>query len=556
MVADRVTRREWRNALIWALALMALTTIPYLACAASGGDEWAFGGSVLGVEDGNSYLAKMRQGARGEWLFHIVYTSEAHEGALLFLPYILMGKIAAVFADPTSPELVNAMIVVFHAARLVFGVLLVLVTYRLAAAFLPTPTTRLAATVIATAGGGLGWLLSLVGLGEAFGSPPIDFFVPEGYTFLILYHLPHLSLSRSLMLLGLLLLFGPPSPFGSGAGGEGNMGWLPRALLAGLCWVGMGLCVPFYITVLYLILGVWGLGVWIKRRVFPWDLFWRAVVGASVTLPLLLYTAYHFTRNAVFAQWSAQNLLYSPHPFHYLAGYIALIIPALWGIRWAWQRRWTRDLLLVSWLVAAPLLVYLPVNVQRRLAEGVFAPLGILAAAGLRLLAPQIARRLNLRRRRAWNLALGLTLILVLPTSLFLLAGGTLQAVRPGWPIFHAVDELAALDWLNADAPAGAVVLSSFETGNYLPARTDLRAFLGHGPETFRSEAKREIVEAFFTGAMSDEERATLFTEYSIAYVFYGPQEGAAPGAPAPEWAAGLRVIYQDAGYTIYETPQ
>ncbi|MCZ7542812.1 MAG: hypothetical protein M5R40_04410 [Anaerolineae bacterium] len=252
----QIARGEWRNALIWAAVLMALTSVPYLVNAAAQTDAWRFGGSVLGVTDGNSYLAKMRQGAGGAWLFHDVYTTEPHDSALLFLPYIVLGKVAALFADPGAPEIVDAMVVVFHVARVVFGVLLILVTYRFAAAFLPTPATRMAATAVITAGGGLGWLLSLAGLGDAFGSQPVDLYVPEGYTFLILYHLPHLALSRSLMLTGLLLLF---SEAGSPA----------RALLAGLCWVGMGLCVPFYIAVLYAILGVWGLGVWLKRRRFP-----------------------------------------------------------------------------------------------------------------------------------------------------------------------------------------------------------------------------------------------------------------------------------------------
>ncbi|MCZ7542813.1 MAG: hypothetical protein M5R40_04415 [Anaerolineae bacterium] len=290
----------------------------------------------------------------------------------------------------------------------------------------------------------------------------------------------------------------------------------------------------------------------------PWALFWRAAAGALVTLPLLLYTAYHFATNPVFAAWSAQNVLISPHPFHYLAGYIVLIVPALWGLRWAWRRGRTRDLLLVSWVVAAPVLVYLPVNVQRRLAEGVFVPLGVLAVAGLRLLAPQMARwlrarRLRLGRRRTWSLALGVTLALILPTSLLVVAGGAALAARPAWPAFHPAGEIAAMDWLGAHARPGAVVLSAFGTGNYLPARADVRVYLGHGPETLDADAKRGVVEAFFAGALDAESRAALYAAHGIDYVFYGPQEGATPGAPLPGWAADLRLAYQADGYSIFE---
>ena len=381
-----ITRREWRNVLIWAGALMALTTLPYVACAAAQNDTWTFGGSVLGVTDGNSYLAKMRQGARDEWLFHIVYTAEPHEGALFFLPYILLGKVAALFADPHSPAIVNAMVAIFHTARVIFGTLLVVMTYRFAAAYLRGSAARMAATMLITAGGGLGWLLTLLEMGDWLGSQPIDFFVPEGYTFLILYALPHMALARSLMLGGLLLTF------------KNTRRWPARALGAGLCWAGMGLCVPFYIGVLYVVLGGWGLGVWARRRRFPSELFWRCIVGAAVAAPVLAYSAYHFTSNKVFAVWSSQNMLPSPHPLHYVFGYGVLAVPAAWGIVWAWRRadRGERHMLLVTWVVAAPLLVYLPINVQRRLAEGVFVSLGVLAVAGLRgTVAPWLARRLG-----------------------------------------------------------------------------------------------------------------------------------------------------------------
>lgn len=558
----RIAPREWRNALLWAFALMALTTLPYLACAAAGDEEWVFGGSVLGVTDGNSYLAKMRQGARGAWLFQIVYTSEPHDGALLFLPYLLLGKIAARLADPDSPALVNAMAAVFQAARLAFGALLILVTYRFAAAFLRGSAARLAATVLITTGGGLGWLLSLAGQGEALGSPPVDLTVPEGYTFLILYHLPHMALSRSLMLGGLLLISATLPQGGDEAQRAASLpttgtAWFPRAALAGVCWAGMALCVPFYLAALYLILGAWGLGLWLRRRRFPWDLFRSAAVGAAATLPVLLYTAYHFTVNEVFKAWSSQNVLPSPHPLHYLLGYGVLAVPALWGIRWVWRRGRARDMLLASWVIAAPAMVYLPVNVQRRLAEGVFVPLGILAVMGLRgAVGPWLAGRLRWKRRRAWKLALGVALWLTLPTSLLVLVGGVLAAAKPNWPIFHLTAEIAAMDWLSRYAPPGAVVFAAFETGNYLPVRADVRAFLGHGPETVRAGEKQATVDAFFAGEMTVAARAALFTEHRIRYVFYGPQEGATPGAPAPVWAADLKMIYQKDGYTLYEVLQ
>src|SRR5690349_15927556 len=97
---------------------MALTTLPYLVGAGAQRSDLRFGWFLFGVDDGNSYLAKMRQGAVDGWLFHIVYTSEPHDGAFLFTPYLAGGKLAVLLAPPYSPAFTDAMLLVFHAARI------------------------------------------------------------------------------------------------------------------------------------------------------------------------------------------------------------------------------------------------------------------------------------------------------------------------------------------------------------------------------------------------------------------------------------------------------
>ena len=89
---NRVTRHEWLWVLAWAAAALLFSSVPYLLGAALSSDARVFGGFVLGVDDMYSYLAKMGEGARGKWLFHVVYTSEPHQGALFFLFHLLLGN--------------------------------------------------------------------------------------------------------------------------------------------------------------------------------------------------------------------------------------------------------------------------------------------------------------------------------------------------------------------------------------------------------------------------------------------------------------------------------
>jgi hypothetical protein len=535
-----VTKREWQRVAIFAGIVMLLTTLPYGVGWLSQNDAWEYGGFLFGTDDGYSYLAKMRLGTRGDWLFTIRYTSEPHDGALLFFPYILLGKLTGLFVGTDNPDLPTALAVVFNVARVVFGALLFFCTYRFIAVFLRRPGSRMVALVLIALGGGFGWLLSLVGLTDLLDSLPVDFYVPEGYSFLILFGLPHLALARSAMLIGLVLLFRALMIR------ESPRGWLRWTTLAGLCWIVMGLCVPFYIAVLYLILGVWGLAAWLRERRFPWALFWRAASAGIVVLPLLLYTTVVFLTNDVLGEWSGQNSLPSPHPLHYVFGYVVLAIPAIIALRWAWRKDSLPHLLLASWIVVMPVVVYLPINVQRRLAEGVIVPLGILAVVGLRLLFPH---------RRQWIRAWRVVLFLTLPTAIILWLGGMFSALSPGRPLFHPRDELAVMDTLNAIAPRDSVVLSLKETGNYLPARADVKAYVGHGPETINSAEKEELAEQFFAGELDADSRRVLLEE--VDYVFFGPLE-AEISDPARSWAEGLRALPPfDSGdpYLVYEVP-
>ncbi len=530
-----ITRREWTRVLIYALLLAALTTAPYILGWASQGSDKVFSGFFYGTDDGSSYLGKMRLGAQGRWDFSLFYTAEKHDSAgLLFLPYIIPGQIVRLFMSDTDPRLTGTLLGVFHLMRVVFGVLLVTVMYRFIAAFLRSKRARLLALILATFGGGFGWLVL------PFGSVPPEFYIPEGFTFQILFGLPHLALARAMLLTGLLLIMDSRTS---------------RAGLAGICWLIVGLAVPFYLVIIYAIVGAWGLATWVRNRAFPTQLFIRCVVAGGITLPLFLYNVVIFTGNPAFAQWSAQNLLPSPPIVHYVLAYLPLAVLAFIGGRWAWRRAKLdmRYTLLIGWPLIVPILVYLPINVQRRMAEAVIVPLSILASAGVMLL----AKRARKSYRKSWRRTSALVLLATLPVTLFLLLGGFLTALGSQPPTFHPAAEIAALNWLNEHAAPGEVVLGSFETGNIIPAYTNLRVYVGHGPETLYAVPKTRETERFFSGEMTADERTILYEQMRIRYVFYGQAERkiVPESTELPEWANDLTVIYTEGVYTIYERP-
>jgi hypothetical protein len=540
--APFVSRREWRAVILFALAVLLLTTLPYLVGAAAGDPDQRFGWFTFRVEDGNSYLAKMRQGAAGDGLFRLPYTHEPHDGALMFVPYLLLGKVAALLVPPDSPALTDAMLLVYHIARLIFGGLLILVTYRFVAVFLRSRRLRWLALTLICLGGGAGWLLIALGAGYWYGEPPLDINVPEAYTFYLFYGLPHLSLARAGLLGGWLFMFraarpGPPRR------------WLLAAGLAGACWLVTALCAPFLVAVIGGVLGAWGLAVWLRTRTFPGALALRAAIAAVPAGVMLLYTLLAVGANPALSAFQAQNLLLSPHPAHLIAGYGLYVILALPALGWAWRRggRDARFLLLLAWIVAAPLLAYVPVEIQRRLVEGVFVPLCILAAAGMHL---GLLRWLQRRAGRWAVSAVALTLVglAALTPALTLLYSAVNVLVPPtAAPFYHASDELAALDWLNANASPDSVALAADPiTANYLPARTALRGYYGHPIETLDVRRKQASARRFFAGEMDAAERCAFLTESRIGHVLDGPIP--APLDAMPE----LRAAFEAGRYRVF----
>jgi hypothetical protein len=541
--AHRVTAWEWRRVLLYALLVTVVTTLPYALAWAGQGDGWRFTGFLFGAEDGFSYLGKMRLGARDLWDFYLFYTPEPHAGApLVFLPYIVPGHLAGRLASSTDPALPGLLALLFHGLRAGFGVLLIAVLYRFIAAFVASARVRFTALVLATLGGGLGWLLAFAG------QTPPEFYIPEGFSFLILFGLPHLALARATLLAGLLALLQAQT----------NPRWPRLAALAGVCWWVVGLAVPFYLPLAFVILAAWGLVAWSRRDALPGRLAAAGLIGGAVTLPLLVYYAVLFSTHETFARWSAQNQLESPPPLHYALAYALLIVPGLLGLRVAWRRarRDIRWALLIAWPVVGLALVYLPANVQRRMGEGVIVPLAILAASGLHL----GARLWAIRRRRRWTGRYVWTSIALLAaaclSSAIFLRFSLVAASNPSLPIFRPVEELAAFAWLNGRAAPDAVVLASAPTGNALPAYTNQRPYMGHGPETLDWQHKTRQLERFFGGEMPAGERQALLAEYRVRYVFYGPLERALAATPsAPAWAAGMTPVYERDGYVIYEVP-
>ena len=530
--------RRW--VLTFALLVMMFTTLPYLLGFASQGSDWRFTGFLFGVEDGNSYIAKMQSGSAGAWLFRTPYTIENQRGVVAFLPYLLLGKLAA------PPGLHEQLVVLFHLFRIVAGILEILATYQFLSLFIHTRSLRRSGLALATLGGGLGWLLVITGHGDWLGSLPLDFYSPETFGFLGLFGLPHLALARAGLLWGLTAYIKALSdPMGPTA---------QQGLKIGLYWLLVlfaqpltGLVMGFVLGLYWTTLAAWQ--AWRKIKGFKYEgirllkgavLFvWVGVLAA----PFILYNYLAFSRDPFLSQWTAQNIITSPHPFHYLLAYGLLIPFAIAGGRKLLKSTPWEGLLPVVWSLALPFLAYVPFNLQRRLPEGIYVALVILSVRALDRNGDLGSSKTN---GRIWGL-----LILSLPSTLFLFSGGIIAARFLTLPVFRSVKEIAAFEYLSANAIAGQVVLTSYETGNALPAWAPVRVVVGHGPESVRLAEFLPEVEQFYTPRDSDAERQSLLQDWSVEFVFRGPQEKIL-GDWDPSGSGYLQPVFESGGYEVY----
>jgi len=567
-----VTRPEYHWVLFASLAALAITCLPYLLGWSLETEEQAFGGCIFLADDCYSYLAKMQRAAQGEWLLQMPYTPEPHARTLIYVFYVLLGKLAALTGLST--------VATYHATRVLLGLGLLLTAYRFLAEFTPRLAVRRVAWLMVTFGGGLGWLLVALGQSNWLGGPPLDFYLPEGFAFLVLLGFPHLAAAQSLLLWGLLLLLKAwgksttskvPSPTSntqrpshasrftfhvSRLTFDASRFTLPAAG-AGVCWLTMGLVVPFYVAVAWAVTGAACLALALRERRVPWREGVLAGLAALIAAPAVAYSAWVFTHDRVYATWAAQNLILSPHPLHYLAAYGAPLLLAAFAVREAWREEGPAWLPL-AWVAVAPLLIYLPFNLQRRLVEGAQVPLSLLAAWGAarlwhlgkstiphRLFKPVLIRRC----------IVAALLATMLPTSLILLIGSSgWMFARPA-PIFRDRAEIAALDWLAGRTQPNDAILTAYDTGTYLPVRVGARVFLGHGLETVDADGKEAMVTRFFGAAPEDSWKEWLLAEYGVDYVFWGPAERAL-GDFDPNQAPYLKQVYDAGGYRVFEVKQ
>jgi hypothetical protein len=276
-----------------------------------------------------------------------------------------------------------------------------------------------------------------------------------------------------------------------------------------------------------------------------WQQIWLPAALRAIlpSLPLILYYIFRFSTDPFLQAWTAQNQILSPHPLHYVIAYGLILVPALAAIMnkpWQEQPLW---LFPVAWVLALPFLAYFPHNLQRRLVEGGWIALLLLAARAF----------LSWRQQPGLSSAVRCTITAATIVSPIMLFAGSLQvATRPAQPAFLPRDLVRGFERLAETAPEGSIVLAGYSTSNALPAWAPMRVPIGHGPESVGLGELRPQVEAIYGNALNAQGRRAWLLKNEVDYLIYGEAERTF-GEWTPDLEDYLNEVYRSGATVIYE---
>jgi hypothetical protein len=539
-----ISLRERKLVFFVVCGAIALSMLPYLYGASMAGNDHVYlWMNPIGSADTNVYFSFLQQVMHGSVFLENLHTAEPQHGSIFHPLWLVLGWIAGLFR--ITPALA------FHAARVVLGVVFLLYLHYFFSFFFSDARKRGVALVLAAFSAGVGVFFSL---NVSSWNPisvmlllPSDQWISESNTFLTLLHSPLFILSQLLLLI-IFRSFLSPEPDRR-----------RFSLLLGAMFL-LVLIHPYDLFTIAAVCTAFVVVRMVRDRWFsPQDLrcsIQRLAGMALVSLPPLLSFWVSARIEPAIGGWVRQNVTTSPLPHCYILGYGFVLAFAVAGFFLLRRSRTPFHLFALTWVVTSFLLLYIPIQINRRMSNGLHLVLVIFAAYGCDALWRWLASRRwrgELRRHVAFS-------FIAFPIA-FGLFFSTLTTVTKAiyWEqdkktsIFYLRKTVAkGMDWLSTHAARSDVILAHSYNGNIIPARTGLHVYIGHGHQTVEWEEKRELVTKWFFRTNSDDAKKRRFLrDNHISYLFFTSLEDQL-GDFQPDEKEYLVPAFQNADVIIY----
>ncbi len=499
----------------WVLVLIT----PYLFGFLIHDSSVKFLGFLINPVDGLSYLAKMNQGAHGEWLFHLPFSATAHPKVFLFSFYVLIGKVSALlFGD---------LRIGFHFFRLLSATYFYYELIQLMTVYFDSGILSLYLKISVLFGGGLGWLYLLSG------DLPADLWVAEAFPFLSGFVNPHFILSLGILLYLLRVSVGLSTTT------QAKM----KLVFVAIVLVNIS---PFAVVLGGLVLlaaGVWD--YYTLKRMQPWNLILFGLGSA----PFLIYQYWVVNTIDALISWNAQNLTPAPSPLNLIFSFSPFLLANFFLVIVVIKKKvplTKLQFILMGWVFVVLILIYLPLGLQRRFLVGFDLANSILFFC---LIAALVKRDLYpFLKIKRWLLII---VILILPSNLLLLFGAVGATLQQDENLFRPVSLMQAYTWLDDFGLVDGVVLAKEYEGLSLPAFAAQRAVLGHPFETPDYETTSEAVLSFFEGQFM-KPSTKLFEDYNVDYILVESEKL----ENLENYMQDLTLVYQNDAYLVFQVSE
>ncbi|MBN1262802.1 MAG: hypothetical protein JW991_00420, partial [Candidatus Pacebacteria bacterium] len=466
--------------------------------------------NLRNVEDIWSHWAAMYQGRAGRLLFTNPYGPEVQGRFLIYLPYLLLGRLS---------RLINISLeTAYFLASLFLTLALALAIFKFSRLFFKNRR----------------WCLLAAGL--VLFSGPILFLFPSEAVIFLSFTQPYFILAH----LCLILIFDHFLRFENLVSVKQKARSIIVILLAGL---GLSL-VHFFMNLLVAVI----LLLWLFFSFFNQSgrkTNWRPLVWfLTSSAPVSLYFVF-LSQNPLFVRtWISQNIIPSFPPFLVLlwVGFIIFLIP----FSFFQVKKNSKVAFLIIWFGCQFLFTYLPLRLQRRFVEGWWLSVVFLAVLGLRFIWQK-------NRKKSFSFQLGFLLCLfslagnlaLVFTQFFLLADPVEDV-----SLYVSPAEVEAWHFLKPNCHSAELVLTDYPRGVYLPSKTGCRSFIGHPVITHDYRAKSQDWQKLFSGEWDSAKTNDFLKESKIKFVFL-PHETAQKTALAG--ISSLKLIFKNEEFVIYE---
>jgi len=520
----KISKKEWLFVSIIAVITIILVISPYLYGYLTTPKNMIFTGVTF--DQDYSYFSMMEQAKEGKILFKNLYTSEDHQ-AIFFRPLFLGMGLFAKYAHLSN-------FFVFHLFKILFILFFIFLAYKFISIFFNEKRYRIISLIILLFSSGFGFLGD-----RLFGYLSTDLWIPESQTFASFFTQPHFILSQILILLCFILILKKELYF---------------ALLAGLSNFILGLEHPFDLPVTLLVPLIYFIILYFWKKE---NRILNYLIYGSISILPIIYQFWPMKFEPIAKAWNDQNILKSPEILAWIIGYGTIIIFAIIGFTKFFKNKNTNLLFLNIWAIVNLLLLYLPVNFQRRMSEGLHIPLTILATFGIIMVynffdKRSIKHKIHTHIPKVaflWIIALSLPFTNINRIANYF----NNYAKAKSLPYYFSQDFYQAVKYFNDNKISDQTILASQKNGPFISGLTTNRVYLGFVFQTKDYFIKKDTVNWFFKNNEKISQKQEFLRKRNVQYILYGPEEKKL-GTINLNKKDFLEKVYENNSYQIYKT--